>query len=268
LSGLVNGDQAAVIHGLPVLATTAAAGSPVAGSPYPITIDLRGLSASNYSFAGVNGQLSVVSAASITTLAVASPGLAGQPTTFTAAVRFAAGAVPEGIVTFTDGGVSLGTAPVSGGAASFSTVLSPGQHAITAIYSGGPDFVGSSSNTVPVAIASPLTGDVTSHVTIQLSHPTRSRKGRTYSETVSITAIPGQVIEGPLFFILKGLKNSIKLTNASGKTHMFKKTQYPYLRIIVGGTGFLSGRTGPMQLTFSARPNNFTPVVWAGPVVP
>ena len=119
-----------------------------------------------------------------------------------------------------------------------------------------------------MAIASPLTGDVTSHVTIQLSPPTRSRKGKTYSETVTITAIPGQVIEGPLFFILKGLKNSVKLTNASGKTHGSKKIQYPYLRIVVGGTGLLSGSVGPKQLTFSARPNNFTFVVSAGPAAP
>jgi len=268
LSGLVNGDTAAVIRGLPVLATTATAGSAVAGSPYPITIDVSGLTASNYSFTGVNGKLSVQPAASITTLVVAGPRLPGQPMTVTAAVRFAAGAVPEGNVTFTDGGVSLGTVPVKGGAASFRTVLSPGQHAITAVFSGGPDFVGSRSKTVPVAIALPLTGDVTSHESIQLSHPTRARKGKTYSETVTITAIPGQVIEGPLFFILKGLKKSVKLTNASGKTHSFKQTQYPYLRIVVSGTGLLSGSVGPKQLTFSASPNNFTPVVWAGSAAP
>jgi hypothetical protein len=268
LTGLINGDTAAVIHGLPVLATTAAAGSPAAGSPYPITIDVNGLTASNYSFTGVNGQLSIVPAASFTTLALASPALPGQPTTFTAAVRFAGGAVTEGSVTFTDGGVPLGTVPVNGGAASFSTILAPGQHPITAVYSGGPDFAGSPSNTVPVAIATPLTGDVTSHVTIQLSPPTRIRKGTGYSETVTITAIPGQVIEGPLFFILKGLKSSVKLRNASGKTHGSRKTRYPYLRIVVGGTGLLSGSVGPEQLTFSARPNKFTSVVWAGSVAP
>ena len=105
LSGLVNGDTAAVIHGLPVLATTAAAGSPVAGSPYPITIDVSGLTASNYVLHG-SERSAFGRAGSLDHDAGTSPvpGLPGQPTTFTAAVQFAGGAVPEGNVTFTDGG--------------------------------------------------------------------------------------------------------------------------------------------------------------------
>ena len=226
------------------------------------------LTASNYAFKGVNGQLTVVPAASFTTLALAGPALPGQATTFTAAIQFAKGAVTEGNVTFTDGGVPLGTVAVTTALPASARSFRRAQHAIRANYSGGPDFVGSSSNTLAVAIALPLTGDVTSHVIVQLASPVRVRKGRAYTETVTITVIPGQVIEGPLFFILKGLKNSVRLTNASGKTHSFKRTKYSYMRIAVGGTGLLSGSTGPRQLVFNARPNKFKPMVWAGPAAP
>ncbi|HWQ32720.1 MAG TPA: MBG domain-containing protein, partial [Blastocatellia bacterium] len=60
-SGFVNGDTASVISGTPSLSTTATSGSPVGA--YPITVDVSGLSAANYSFAASNGALIVNKAA-------------------------------------------------------------------------------------------------------------------------------------------------------------------------------------------------------------
>jgi hypothetical protein len=59
---------------------------------------------------------------------------AGAPITFTVTVT---GNGPTGTVTFNDGTVALGTVPLAGGAATFTTAsLAPGQHVITANYSG------------------------------------------------------------------------------------------------------------------------------------
>jgi polygalacturonase len=57
ISGFVNGDTSAVVSGSPALATTATASS-IAGS-YPITASVGTLSAANYTFAFVNGTLTV-----------------------------------------------------------------------------------------------------------------------------------------------------------------------------------------------------------------
>src|SRR5260221_2956649 len=65
----------------------------------------------------------------------------GGPLTLIASIRGPYGinvGVPIGNVEFFDGATSLGTAPVSGGAASLTTYqLTPGEHALTAHYSGG-----------------------------------------------------------------------------------------------------------------------------------
>jgi hypothetical protein len=61
ITGFVNGDAQSVVSGTPNLTTTVAASSPV-GS-YAITVDVSGLTASNYTFTAVNGNLNVTQAA-------------------------------------------------------------------------------------------------------------------------------------------------------------------------------------------------------------
>jgi Bacterial Ig-like domain (group 3)/Autotransporter beta-domain len=62
------------------------------------------------------------------------PSVFGQPVTFTSKVT---GSAPTGLVTFLDGGTQIGSAALSGGAASFTTsALSVGNHSITASYGG------------------------------------------------------------------------------------------------------------------------------------
>ncbi len=65
----------------------------------------------------------------------------GEPLTFTATVT-GAGAVPTGIVTFRDGGATLGATTVSGGIAMLGVPwLAIGTHAITASYEGDSQFL-------------------------------------------------------------------------------------------------------------------------------
>ena len=61
-SGFVNGEDASVLSGAPSLTTTATPSSSVAGSPYAIIAAQGTLSAANYSFNFVNGNLSVTPA--------------------------------------------------------------------------------------------------------------------------------------------------------------------------------------------------------------
>jgi hypothetical protein len=62
-NGFVNGETTAVLSGSPLLTTTATTSSPA--GLYPITTTVGSLTAANYTFAFVNGTLSVIQAPSV-----------------------------------------------------------------------------------------------------------------------------------------------------------------------------------------------------------
>src|SRR5207249_3025609 len=61
-SGFLDGDDTNVVVGLPQFSTSADTNSPVASSPYTISATNGTLSASNYDFAFVDGQLTITQA--------------------------------------------------------------------------------------------------------------------------------------------------------------------------------------------------------------
>ena len=70
-------------------------------------------------------------------------------------MTFTSGVTPStatGIVTFKDGNVIIGTGNLSGGQATFSTMLSTGTHSITAVYGGDTNCNGCTSKTVSQVI--------------------------------------------------------------------------------------------------------------------
>ena len=80
------------------------------------------------------------------------PALVGSPVTFTLTVP--AGAT--GTASFYDGMTLLGTTPVAGNTATFTTsVLSSGSHAITAIYSGDTNFTTATSLALTQVVSGP-----------------------------------------------------------------------------------------------------------------
>ncbi|AEG92353.1 Ig-like domain repeat protein [Ramlibacter tataouinensis] len=89
--------------------------------------------------------------ATTTTLSVSQASLTqGQNLTLTASVN---GANPSGLVTFTDGGATLGTASVAGGVATFSTsALALGSHSLAASYAGDANNTASSAVAVSVTV--------------------------------------------------------------------------------------------------------------------
>ncbi len=88
-----------------------------------------------------------------TVITSAQPVQVGQSVTFTAAVGSSVAVAPTGSVEFLDNGAALGTVPLSGGLASFSTsTLTVGYHRITALYLGDANYNASSSPAVWQAV--------------------------------------------------------------------------------------------------------------------
>ena len=96
-------------------------------------------------------------AATVTTTGLASsvnPSTVGKPVTLTATVT---GSSPTGSVAFGEPGVSLGTAPVSGGVATLVvSSWAAGAHAVTATYSGDPNNDLSSTTITQTVVAAPV----------------------------------------------------------------------------------------------------------------
>ncbi|WP_426422066.1 Ig-like domain repeat protein [Bradyrhizobium genosp. A] len=84
------------------------------------------------------------------------PSAARQTVTFTATIT-SSGGTPTGTVTFSDGGVAIGLASLSGGIAVFATTqLSTGNHTITATYAGAAGFAASASAALLQVVNAPL----------------------------------------------------------------------------------------------------------------
>jgi len=79
----------------------------------------------------------------------ANPSVYGQPVTLTTTVKAVSpgSGTPTGTVTFYDGTTNLGTGTLSGGTTTLSTTFFVvGSHSVTVVYSGDPDFTGSTSS--------------------------------------------------------------------------------------------------------------------------
>ena len=132
--------------------TTATATSDV-GS-YPIVPAVTGTNVANYTVTPVNGTLTVTAAT--TTTALVAPGSAtpGSATALTATVASTAG-TPGGVVTFSSGAVTLGTATLNaGGMAVLSTTALPvGTDAVTAAYAATGNYAASTSAAASVVVS-------------------------------------------------------------------------------------------------------------------
>jgi hypothetical protein len=95
---------------------------------------------------------------STTLVSSSNPSSFGQPVTFTASVQPAFGGTLTGTVTFFDGGASLGSMNISGGAAQLTlSTLSLGSHSITAKYNGDSNFSASASASISQSVSRAVT---------------------------------------------------------------------------------------------------------------
>src|SRR5262249_45177189 len=139
------------------------------------------------SFAGTGGFADSTSAAvtetvnrAATTVALGSsvnPAVTGQAVTFTATVGIVApgAGAPTGTVTFRDGNLVLGTAAVGrdGTATLTTSFAAAGGHAITAVYSGDANFVGSSQALTEQVNAAPTSKATTTTALVASVNPVR-----------------------------------------------------------------------------------------------
>jgi hypothetical protein len=115
-----------------------------------------------------------------------SPATVGQPVTLTATLKTVApaGGIPQGTVTFRDGSTTIGTARLNAaGVATFQTsALSVGTHALTAVWFGDSNNVGSTS-----AVFSETVNSISNLTTTTLiaSNPNPS----TYGQAITFTAM-------------------------------------------------------------------------------
>jgi sugar lactone lactonase YvrE len=153
-SGFVGSDTAATaLSGAPSLTTTATSASAV--STYPIAAAVGTLTAANYSFAFVNGTLTITRANTTSVVTTnAATVLLKTTVTFTATVTSTTTGVPSSSVTFMDGTTSLGTGLLDGtGKATFSiSTLTVGSHSITAVYGGDSNFNNSTSPAITESV--------------------------------------------------------------------------------------------------------------------
>src|SRR5206468_2204586 len=146
-------------------------------------------------FNGSTGLLTgnqVVNKANTTTPPVTSsvnPSVFGQFVTFTATVTASApgAGTPTGIVLFKDGVTTIGSGPLSGGVATFTTsALTAGNHIITGVYGGDANFTGT---TGPLD-TNPQIVNQSGTTTVVVSNNNPSIFGQSVTFTATVTAVP------------------------------------------------------------------------------
>jgi hypothetical protein len=148
ITGFVNGETTGVISGSASLSTSATTSSPV--TTYAIVAAQGTLHAANYTFAFVDGTLTVKPDATTTSVVASS---AGGRVTLTATVGANApgGGTPTGSVVFWDvtTGKDLGSVSLSGGSATLIVSLPVGSNTIRVTYGGDTNFLPSTSRVAP-----------------------------------------------------------------------------------------------------------------------
>jgi len=184
------------------------------------------------SFAGTGGFTGSVSPATAVTVNRAATGIAlgsslnaavaGQAVTFTAAVFPVApgGGTPTGTVTFKDGAAVLGTVAIGPtGVAQFTTSFATaGGHAITAVYSGDPNFV-DSSQTIIEQVNAPATHKATATALLASANPVAAWQAVTFTATVRDPAGTGTPTGTVTFFLGSVAVATVQL-DANGQAHL------------------------------------------------
>ena len=189
-----------------------------------------------------------------TTVALGSsvnPAVTGQAVTFTATVDAVApgsgtpigvsGSVFTGTVTFRDGNVILGTVAVafSGRATLTTSFAAAGGHAITAVYSGDPNFVGSSQSLTEQVNAPPRPPTPQATTTSLMASANTARVGQavTFTATVRGPAGTGTPTGTVTFFVGNTMVARVTL-DANGQarlTRSFSRTGLFTIRAVYSG---------------------------------
>ena len=184
--------------------------SALAVTSHTITTSYNGDGDFNGSTGSLTGNPQVVNKADTTTTVTSSanPSVFGQSVTFTATISpVAPGAgTASGIVTFLDGGNSIGTGNLSGGVATLTTsALAVTSHTITTSYNGDGNFNGSTGSltgnpqvvnkdntTITITAHSPSPSDVNQTVNVSASLAAKAPGSGTPTGSVSVSDGAGE----------------------------------------------------------------------------
>jgi hypothetical protein len=247
----------------------------------PRAVDLNGDQKPDLMFTEANFQ-SIVSlinqwgtapaggAATSTTLSVApNPAVAGQSVTLTATVASTAAGTPTGTVSFLDGAVSVGSAPLTaqGSAAISTTSLAAGTHSLTAQYSGDSAFAASSAAAVSLTVtaaaadftiaASPTAGSVAAGASADTTLTLTPSNGFTGTVTLTCSGLPTGAACGfsPASVSLNGAAGASDLTISTTMPVALMKVprlQSPLDPLVSGGM-MLAGMMAPITLGMRRR---------------
>ena len=130
--------------------------------------------------------ISVKTGATLVLTSSANPSLTGQSVTFTATANSGA----TGTIQFQDGGVTLGSATLSGGVATLTTAsLTAGSHVISFTFPGDASYYPGGSNTVTQTVKSPSTLGLVSN-----ANPAAPGQSVTFTATVTPATATGTVV--------------------------------------------------------------------------
>jgi len=149
-----DGETVTFKHGASVLGTGTLSGGTATLSTSTLAVGTKLVTAiyggdTDFAASTSKAASQVIGKASTTTVLTSSqnPATFGQPITFTATVTPQFSGMPSGTVTFLNGTKVLETAPLSGGAASFTTsTLTRGVHNIAAKYNASTSFIGNTGS--------------------------------------------------------------------------------------------------------------------------
>ncbi|HEY1216349.1 MAG TPA: Ig-like domain repeat protein, partial [Bryobacteraceae bacterium] len=161
-------------------------------STHVITADYAGNANNTASSSNIISQEIVQATTKLSVAASANPTVSGQPVSLVATAT-SNGGVPPGQVQFLDGGVQIGTGTLNGsGVASLQTSsLTPGVHAITAVYVGDATYAAATSNTLSLTVLQAITVVVVSDVNPSIA-------GRSVQFTATVTG--GSNLTGTVTF--------------------------------------------------------------------
>ena len=252
-SGFVNGDPASLLTG--ELGTTATSTSVVGNYLFTLGSLTAG---TNYALAlAANSPTFVVTPDGTTTqlASSANPSSFGQAVAFTVTVTAnAPGAgIPTGSVTFADGSTTIGTGTLnSAGQATFaSSALSVGSHSITAVYSGDPNFIGSTST----ALGQTVNKDGSTVAITSSASPSVLNQSISFTVTVSAAATGSGTPTGTVQFSIDGSKFGSAVALAGGSA-----TSGSISTLKLGNHTVTASYSGDGNFTASTAPS-FTQVV-------
>src|SRR5262249_54757860 len=180
------------------------------------------------------------------------PSVTGQPVTLSATVSQVTPA-PEiiaGTVTFMDGATSLGVVTVdAAGTASLTTsALAVGTHSLSAVYSGNPDFEGSTSAVVAQAVNQGATSTSIS------STPNPTTIGQTVTISVTVSPVaPAAGVPAGSVTIMDGITSLgvVTLVNGSASlaTSALTAGTHSLTAAYGGSTSFLASTSAAVTQT-------------------